>query len=223
MNGVSLEIPPGCIFGLVGENGAGKSTFVKCITGIYKADAGSVSLGGNVSMIPQEFNLAQDLSVCENIFLGREPVKGCLIDRKKMAEESSALLETLSASEISPYAGVADLNVAEKQMVEIAKALSEKTPIESAWINEDQTFIKEYTALPDFVKSSAIYYAQNTNGLVPITCCFGNIPQCCQTRYTFANCCRGARVGASNFALDRPVSASFLHTPNYHNIVEIGF
>ena len=90
LNGVSLEIPPGCIFGLVGENGAGKSTFVKCITGIYKADAGSVSLGGNVSMIPQEFNLAQDLSVCENIFLGREPVKGCLIDRKKMAEESSA-------------------------------------------------------------------------------------------------------------------------------------
>lgn len=48
---------------------------------------------------------------------------------------------------------------------QIAKALSEKTPIESAWINEDQTFIKEYTALPDFVKSSAIYYAQNTNNL----------------------------------------------------------
>ena len=63
----------------------------------------------------------------------------------------------------------------------------------------------------------------NANGLVPITCCMGNMPQCCQTRYTFANCCRGHRVFASNFALDRPVSASFLHTPNYHNIVEIGF
>ena len=63
----------------------------------------------------------------------------------------------------------------------------------------------------------------NANGLVPITCCVGNMPQCCQTRYTFANCCRGNRVFANNFALDRPVSASFVHTPNYHNIVTLGF
>ena len=123
LNQVSLEIPAGCILGLVGENGAGKSTFVKCVTGIYKPDGGSVSLGGNVSMIPQEFNLAQDLSVCENIFLGREPSCFGVINRKKMAESSAVLLQRLRA-EISPYGNVADLNVAEKQMVEIAKALS---------------------------------------------------------------------------------------------------
>lgn len=123
LNQVSLEIPAGCIFGLVGENGAGKSTFVKCVTGIYKPDGGSVRLGGNVSMIPQEFNLAQDLSVCENIFLGREPARFGVIDRKKMAQESTRLLAELS-SEVSPYASVSELNVAEKQMVEIAKALS---------------------------------------------------------------------------------------------------
>ena len=123
LNQVSLEIPAGCILGLVGENGAGKSTFVKCVTGIYKPDGGSVCLGGNVSMIPQEFNLAQDLSVCENIFLGREPSRFGVINRKKMAADSAALLRRLSA-EISPYGSVAELNVAEKQMVEIAKALS---------------------------------------------------------------------------------------------------
>ena len=96
LNGVSLEIPAGTILGLVGENGAGKSTFVKCVTGIYKPDGGTVSLGGNVSMIPQEFNLVQDLSVCENIFLGREPARFGIINRKKMAEESARLLSELS-------------------------------------------------------------------------------------------------------------------------------
>jgi ribose transport system ATP-binding protein len=123
LDGISLEVPAGCILGIVGENGAGKSTFVKCITGIYKPDAGSVRLSGNVSMIPQEFNLAQDLSVCENIFLGREPARFGMIDRKKMASESARLLSELN-SQISPYGSVAELNVAEKQMVEIAKALS---------------------------------------------------------------------------------------------------
>ena len=123
LNGISLEIPPGIILGIVGENGAGKSTFVKCVTGIYKPDSGTVCLNGNVSMIPQEFNLVQDLSVCENIFLGREPVRFGLIDRKKMAEESATLFNILKTS-VSPYGNVAELNVAEKQMVEIAKALS---------------------------------------------------------------------------------------------------
>ena len=65
-------------------------------------------------------------------------------------------------------------------------------------------------------------YANPVNGLVP-TNGFGNIMQCCRPRYTFANCCRGHRVFANNFAIDRPVSASFVHTPNYSNIVELGF
>ena len=74
-------------------------------------------------MIPQEFNLAPDLSVCENIFLGREPRKFGFIDRKKMAESAETLFRSLNV-EISPYGSVSELNVAEKQMVEIAKALS---------------------------------------------------------------------------------------------------
>ena len=78
-------------------------------------------------------------------------------------------------------------------------------------------FANEYQA-----NATSLANQTNANGLVQLND-FGNIAQCFRPQYTFANCCRGHRVFANNFALDRPVSASFSHTPAYHHIAEIGF
>ena len=92
LTGVSLTVAPGEILGLVGENGAGKSTLVKCLLGIHRPDSGSIRFLGRplrpgeagIEGIPQEFNLVSDLTVAENIFLGREPHRFCFLDRAKM-------------------------------------------------------------------------------------------------------------------------------------------
>lgn len=133
LNGVSLEIRKGEILGLIGENGAGKSTFVKCLLGIHKPDSGTILFEGKpltkrtpgIAGIPQEFNLVNDLTIAENIFLGREPQKFGLIDSGKMIRESGKILAKLDSS-IDPRRMIDTLSVAEKQMVEIAKALSEE-------------------------------------------------------------------------------------------------
>ena len=133
LNGVSLEIEKGEILGLIGENGAGKSTFVKCLLGIHKPDSGKIFFEGKpltkrtggIAGIPQEFNLVNDLTIAENIFLGREPRRFGLIDSGKMIRDSEKLLAKLDSS-IDPRRMIDSLSVAEKQMVEIAKALSEE-------------------------------------------------------------------------------------------------
>ncbi len=136
LNDINVDIRPGEVFGILGENGAGKSTLLKIVCGIYTATSGSLELKGNrvaitspmeakrlgISMIPQEFNLIQTLSVVENIFLGSEFKKGLLLDKKKMRAKASALLSELH-TDLSPDALIEDLSVAEKQMVEISKAL----------------------------------------------------------------------------------------------------
>ena len=84
-------------------------------------------------------------------------------------------------------------------------------------------FANEYQANATSLANQTNAFNQtNANGLVQLND-FGNIAQCFRPQYTFANCCRGHRVFANNFALDRPVSASFLNTPDYHHIAEIGF
>lgn len=123
---------------LLGENGAGKSTLVKILSGAYHKDAGEIFFDGEqieistpldaqrkgISIIYQEFNLIPGLSVAENIFLGREPVKGNrLINWRVLNENAKAILNKLHA-DVSPTALVATLSVAEQQFVEIAKALS---------------------------------------------------------------------------------------------------
>lgn len=123
---------------LLGENGAGKSTLVKILSGAYHKDAGEIFFDGEqieistpldaqrkgISIIYQEFNLIPGLSVAENIFLGREPVKGNrLINWRVLNENAKAILDKLHA-DVSPTALVATLSVAEQQFVEIAKALS---------------------------------------------------------------------------------------------------
>jgi ribose transport system ATP-binding protein len=137
LNKISIEIKSGEIVGIVGENGAGKSTLVKIISGIYKADEGNLYFKGSkiimdilkakalgIIIIPQEFNLAPDLAVYENIFLGNEYKKRLfLMDNEKMIEESKKLLDTLGIS-INVRQKTRYLNVAQKEMIEIARAIS---------------------------------------------------------------------------------------------------
>jgi ribose transport system ATP-binding protein len=135
--GVDLELRAGEVHAVVGENGAGKSTLMKILAGVYRPDGGSVRLGGEailnetprqalergISMIHQELNLAPNLSVAENVFLGRAPTRGGLIDWRRLY----ASVETLAARlgiDLDVRARVDELSVARQQMVEIAKALS---------------------------------------------------------------------------------------------------
>lgn len=142
LNGISIDARAGEIFGILGENGAGKSTLLKIICGIYAPTSGQISLNGKevsiptpmvakslgISMIPQEFNLVPTLTVFENIFLGSE-IKGRLfLNKRKMREKTRQLLKELQ-TDLSPDALIGDLSVAEKQMVEIAKALVHESRI----------------------------------------------------------------------------------------------
>ena len=138
---VSFDLYPGEVHVLVGENGAGKSTLAKILDGALPLDEGQIYINGGevhnltpakarelgINMIFQEFNLVPYLTVAENIFLGKEPTSRKigvrLIDWGKMVEDAQKLLNMLD-TKISPRAIVQDLNVAEQQMVEIAKALS---------------------------------------------------------------------------------------------------
>lgn len=142
LNNISLEIQKGEIFGIIGENGAGKSTFVKILSGIYTPSSGQLYLEDQpiavrnpiiaknlgISMIPQEFNLVETLNVFENIFLGYEYQKGGLLDKRRMRQQTRAMLRELN-TEIPPDATIRDLSVAQKQMVEIAKALAHESKI----------------------------------------------------------------------------------------------
>jgi ABC-type sugar transport system ATPase subunit len=134
---VSLEVWPGECLGLVGENGAGKSTLMKILSGVYAPDEGQLFLNGQaitlhtprqaqdlgISIIYQEFNLMPNLTVAENIFVGREPNSGGFVRWQEMRRETLALLDRLGVH-LRPDVTVRDLSVAEQQMVEIAKALS---------------------------------------------------------------------------------------------------
>ena len=134
---VSLEIYPGECLALMGENGAGKSTLMKVLSGVYAPDAGTVEIQGTqvtltnphqaqqlgISIIYQEFNLFPNMSVEENVFIGREPSRGGVVDRRTLRQNTRELLDRLGVR-LHPGAPVGDLSVAQQQMVEIAKALS---------------------------------------------------------------------------------------------------
>ena len=137
LDNVSFDLRRGEIMGLIGENGAGKSTLIKIITGIYLPSLGSLELNGQpvhipdyiaakklgISMVPQEFNLINTLTVYENIFLGNEiRLKSGLLDKPRMRELAARQLEELKMP-VGVNQLVSRLSVAEKQMVEISKAL----------------------------------------------------------------------------------------------------
>lgn len=123
LKGLSLQLGRGEILGVIGENGAGKSTLVKCILGMLRPTSGSISLTCSAAAIHQELNLADDLPVWANFFLGRE-LRGRLglLDIASMEKRTQESLSALSV-EIAPAAETRALSVSEKQMVEIARAL----------------------------------------------------------------------------------------------------
>jgi rhamnose transport system ATP-binding protein len=138
--GVSLALAPGRVTALIGENGAGKSTLVKILTGIYAPDDGAVSVRGRpvrfasprdawaagIAAIHQETVMFDDLSVAENIFMGHMPGLRAwprLIDRSAMRDRAAALLARIEA-DFDADAPLSRLSVAQKHMVEVARALS---------------------------------------------------------------------------------------------------
>lgn len=138
LNNVDFRLVPGKVHALMGENGAGKSTLMKIIAGIYQADEGQIFLNGKevrfdsprraldsgIAMIHQELSSIMGLTVMENIFLGKEyRKKSGIIDYKKMANETKALLSRIGVN-IAPNMLMSKLSVSQMQMVEITKALS---------------------------------------------------------------------------------------------------
>jgi ribose transport system ATP-binding protein len=133
---ITFGIREGEVMGLIGENGAGKSTLIKIICGIYQPTEGQVLLNGEsvaipdyitgkklgIGIVPQEFNLINSLTVYENIFLGNEIHKGLLLDKRLMREKAREQLQRLKMP-VDVDKLVSDLSVAEKQMVEISKAM----------------------------------------------------------------------------------------------------
>ncbi|NLM75594.1 MAG: galactose/methyl galactoside ABC transporter ATP-binding protein MglA [Clostridiaceae bacterium] len=142
LDNVHLKVRPHTVHALMGENGAGKSTLMKCLFGIYQHDEGEIifnnekihfrnprqALDNGVSMVHQELNQVQERSVMENIWLGRFPMKGIVVDRKKMYNDTKKIFDDLSI-DIDPNALVGSLSVSQRQMVEIAKAVSSNAKI----------------------------------------------------------------------------------------------
>ncbi|KOC91454.1 sugar ABC transporter ATP-binding protein [Winslowiella iniecta] len=137
LNKVSLRVKPGTVHALMGENGAGKSTLMKCLIGIYRPDDGLIRIKGEpvqfedtldalrsgISMIHQELNLVPHMTVAENIWLGREPMKYGFVDHAKLNKITQDLLSKLNIR-LKAEQMVGDLSIAAQQMVEIAKAVS---------------------------------------------------------------------------------------------------
>ncbi len=142
LDGVQLKVRCGSVHALMGENGAGKSTLMKCLFGIYKKDRGTIKLDGQivdfanskdalnngVSMVHQELNQVLTTRIMDNIWLGRFPKKGIVIDEAKMYIDTKKIFEELDIK-LDPKQKMKDLPVSEKQMVEIAKAVSYNSKI----------------------------------------------------------------------------------------------
>jgi ABC-type sugar transport system ATPase subunit len=143
LSSVNFELKEGEIHALVGANGAGKSTLIKILNGIYRADEGHIEIQGKkadihhpldaekagISFVHQELNVLLDLSVAENIFVGHLPVKRSgLIDRELMIQKTDELLKKMGVN-IEPWIPVRNLRTAERQIVEIIRALSRNARI----------------------------------------------------------------------------------------------
>ena len=137
LNGVDFDLQKGSVHALVGQNGAGKSTMMKILTGVYTCDSGAIYIDGSkvkmnsysdavshgISLIFQELSLIPTLTVAENIFLNREILEGPFLDKKSMERKAHELLQSLDI-DVDVHSRVEDLDVGVCQMIEIAKALS---------------------------------------------------------------------------------------------------
>ena len=142
LDNVQLKLRPGTVHALMGENGAGKSTLMKCLFGIYEKNSGKILLDGvevnfkstkealenGVSMVHQELNQVLQRNVLDNIWLGRYPMKGFFVDEKKMYNDTINIFKDLDIK-VDPKKKVTDLPIAERQMIEIAKAVSYKSKV----------------------------------------------------------------------------------------------
>lgn len=137
LKGVKLQLRPGTVHTLMGENGAGKSTMMKCLIGIQPVTSGKIifkgeevdfkstqaALDAGISMIHQELSPVLERSVCDNVWLGREPKKGLVVDHKKMHQDCIDLFKRMGLEQ-DPKEKMKNLTVAKMQMVEIVKAVS---------------------------------------------------------------------------------------------------
>jgi ABC-type sugar transport system ATPase subunit len=168
LDGVDFDLRPGEVHCLVGENGAGKSTLMKILSGAEQADAGQIAVAGNtwsgyspvqahalgIAAIYQETDLVPDLTVAQNIFLGHEPVnrwKG--LDRRALRRQSAELLDLIHL-DVAPDDLVADLTPANRQLVQILKALSYESRIlimdEPGAVLSDYELDRLFNLLSDF-------------------------------------------------------------------------
>lgn len=137
LDGINLDVKKGSVLGLMGENGAGKSTMMKCLFGIYSKDEGQFVLDGKpidfkspkealengVAMVHQELNQCLDRTVTDNLFLGRYPLRLGVVDERKMLIEANKLFASLNMN-VNPGTIMRTMSVSQRQMVEIAKAVS---------------------------------------------------------------------------------------------------
>lgn len=142
LSSVDLDVVPGSVVVVLGENGAGKSTLARILCGVYQPDSGEMyldespfapstpaaAIAAGVAMIHQEGSLLPELSVAENVFLGRYPLRGGLVDYSRMHADAARYLERVGAS-LDPATRVRNLSVAARQQVEIAKALSQEARV----------------------------------------------------------------------------------------------
>ena len=142
LDNAKLSLRAGSVHALMGENGAGKSTLMKCLFGIYSEDSGEIYLNGErvtflnpkqalesgISMVHQELNQVKQIRVLDNIWLGRYPRNGLIVDEKKMYKDTKKILTDLGI-DVDPKDKIDDLSLSECQMVEIAKAVSYNSKI----------------------------------------------------------------------------------------------
>ncbi|MEU5397536.1 sugar ABC transporter ATP-binding protein [Streptomyces tibetensis] len=138
LDGVDLQVRPGEVHAVVGENGAGKSTLMKVVSGVHQPDEGTVEFDGaprtfrgpreaqqaGVGTVHQELTLLPERTVAENVWLGREPLRRGLVDRRAMLSHTAGLLASIGEGSLPPDTRVGRLGVAQQQVVEIVKALA---------------------------------------------------------------------------------------------------
>ena len=160
LHGIDFSLRAGTVHALMGENGAGKSTLMKVLAGVHKCDDGEIWLKGKkteiqsprhaqelgIAMIHQELSPVPEMTVAENIFLGREPRKGLFVDYKKMYTDTEKLLGEMKVR-VSPRAKIGRLKVADQQLIEISKAIS---------LNADIIVMDEPTSALDPISTSKI-------------------------------------------------------------------
>lgn len=180
LNNVNFTLQKGEVHALLGENGAGKSTLMKILAGVYQPDEGEIIFEGQpvsfsdplsaqkagITIIHQEFNLFPELTVEENIFIGREFCKNnrWRLDEKQQRQAATDILQKLNLS-ISPATLVADLTVAQQQMVEIAKAISVNAKV---LIMDEPTAALTETEIESLFRVTRLLKAQGT-GIVYIS------------------------------------------------------